>query len=84
MQFSCDNAAVVSLISSGRAKDLTLAHLLHYFFFVEARYKFQADALPRDNMPFLLSQAPQEFWIPCISNTKRIGQHTGYPQTQNS
>ena len=77
MQFNCDNAAVVSVISAGSAKDPTLAHLLRCLFFLEARYKFQAiaahvpgvqntlaDALSRDNMPLFFCLAPQASRIP--------------------
>ena len=71
VQFNCDNAAVVSVISAGSAKDPTLAHL-HCLFFLEARYKFQAvaahvpgvqntlaDALSHDNMRLFFCLAPQ-------------------------
>ena len=40
VQFNCDNAAVVPVISAGSAKDPTLAHLLQCLFFLEAWYKF--------------------------------------------
>ena len=72
VQFNCDNAAVVSVISAGSAKDPTLTHLLRCLFFLEARYKFQAvaahvpgvqntlaDALSRDNVPLFFCLAPQ-------------------------
>ena len=36
MECYCDNMAVVAVINSGRAKDVTLMHLLRCMFFVAA------------------------------------------------
>ncbi len=72
VQFNCDNAAVVAVITSGSAKDVWLAHLLRCLFFLEAKYKFHAvathvpgvqnclaDALSRDHVPLFFCLAPQ-------------------------
>ena len=80
MQFSCDNAAVVSVISS-KSNISTPSSLLFFWWRLGTNFRL----MPCHVIICLFCcLAPQEFWIPCISNTKRIGQHTGYPRTRNS
>ena len=67
----CDNAAVVAVINSGRAKDSMLLHLLRCLFFIAAHYSVHvhavhipgkdntaADALSRNSLSSFLQVVP--------------------------
>ena len=67
----CDNAAVVAVVNSGKAKDSTLLHLLQCLFFVAAHYSVHihashipgkdnvaADALSRNSLSSFLQVVP--------------------------
>lgn len=67
----CDNAAVVAVVNSGKAKDSTLLHLLRCLFFVAAHYSVHihashipgkdnvaADALSRNSLSSFLQVVP--------------------------
>ena len=68
----CDNEAVVSALSSRKANDPDLMHLLRCLFFIEATWQFTlvarhvrgrdngaADAISRDNLKLFFEQCPQ-------------------------
>jgi hypothetical protein len=75
----CDNAAVVEIINSGRAKDPLLAHQLWALFYVGAYFDFDitavhtpgkengpADAISRNNIDAFFSQAPTAARYPAV------------------
>ena len=72
VHFRCDNWAVVQALTSRRAQDQLLMHLLRCLFFLEAHFRFDhivshipgrencaADALSRDNITKFFSLLPQ-------------------------
>ena len=68
----CDNQAVVASLRGGYCKELVIAYLLRFLFFVEARYQLTvtaqhvagvdngaADAISRDRLDLFFDLCPQ-------------------------
>ena len=70
----CDNAGAVACINSGYSREPHLIHMLRCLFFIRAAFGISlwavhipgklndlADAVSRDNLPYLFSQVPGSF-----------------------